>query len=301
MNEVKKIEELEAEEEEVGGGGPEADGEEAAFLDGAGTSLAGRGPVSGHTRNGGRRRRKDLTGQRFGKLEVLGPVRTKSGRTAWHCRCDCGNETIALDGNLCSGRTQSCGCGKGQRLDLTGQRFGKLLVLEPAPNIGRYTAWRCRCDCGKELTVRTNSLTSGRTKSCGCLKGERLDLTGETYGKLTVIGRAPDIGRQAAWRCSCECGNEVVVRMCDLRTGHTRSCGCLMRGPDLTGQVFGRLTVLGPVKGHSKSVSWRCQCECGEEVVVRGDNLRSGGTQSCGCLRRDRMRKRMEGVGDCGR
>lgn len=55
-----------------------------------------------------------------------------------------------------------------QRLDLTGQRFGMLTALEPAENIGSMTAWRCRCDCGKETVVMTGHLQDGHTTSCGC-------------------------------------------------------------------------------------------------------------------------------------
>src|SRR6185369_15068342 len=58
---------------------------------------------------------------------------------------------------------------------------------------------------------------------------------------------------------------------------------------DLTGQTFGRLTVLGrapdrhyPSKTH---VMWHCQCACGNEVTIQGRSLRSGHSQSCGCLR----------------
>ena len=55
-----------------------------------------------------------------------------------------------------------------KRLDLTGQRFGRLTVLRPEENIGTYTFWVCRCDCGQETVVRTSNLRGGRTKSCGC-------------------------------------------------------------------------------------------------------------------------------------
>lgn len=71
-----------------------------------------------------------------------------------------------------------------KRIDLTGQRFGKLTVLEPAENIGGRTTWRCRCDCGKETVVPTGRLRSGETKSCGCQR-DRIDLTGQRFGKLT--------------------------------------------------------------------------------------------------------------------
>ena len=58
-----------------------------------------------------------------------------------------------------------------QKMDLTGQRYGHLTVLEPAENIGTRTAWRCRCDCGREAVVKTYRLRSGHTKSCGCQNG----------------------------------------------------------------------------------------------------------------------------------
>ena len=56
-----------------------------------------------------------------------------------------------------------------RKLDLTGQRYGKQMVLGPAPNIGSRTAWRCRCDCGRETVVQSGRLRSGHTSSCGCL------------------------------------------------------------------------------------------------------------------------------------
>lgn len=58
-----------------------------------------------------------------------------------------------------------------KKRDLTGQRFGKLTALAPAENVGGRTAWRCRCDCGREAVVKTCNLCSGHTKSCGCRNG----------------------------------------------------------------------------------------------------------------------------------
>ena len=55
-----------------------------------------------------------------------------------------------------------------KKLDLTGQRFGKLTVLRPAENIGVRTAWLCRSDCGSETVVKTCHLRSGKSTSCGC-------------------------------------------------------------------------------------------------------------------------------------
>ena len=59
-----------------------------------------------------------------------------------------------------------------KKLDLTGQRYGDLTVLTPAENIGKHTAWLCRCICGREVVVKTDRLRSGRTVSCGCRRPE---------------------------------------------------------------------------------------------------------------------------------
>lgn len=58
-----------------------------------------------------------------------------------------------------------------RKLDLTGQRFGKLTVIGPAENVGSRTAWYCRCDCGAKVVEKTLYLRNGHVKSCGCLTG----------------------------------------------------------------------------------------------------------------------------------
>ncbi len=70
-----------------------------------------------------------------------------------------------------------------KKLNLTGQKFGRLTVVAPADNIGSRTAWRCRCDCGQEVVVKTVRLRSGRTISCGCSRAE----SGAGLGSLTYI------------------------------------------------------------------------------------------------------------------
>ncbi len=119
-----------------------------------------------------------------------------------------------------------------KKLDLTGQTFGRLTALGPAGKVGGCTAWLCRCECGNEVTVRTGSLRSGNTRSCGCLLDDRIresrpDLTGRTFGHLTVLGPAGNVNGRTAWRCRCGCGSETVALTGNLRSGNTRSCGCL--------------------------------------------------------------------------
>ncbi|MGD7007637.1 hypothetical protein [Metabacillus sp. 84] len=57
-----------------------------------------------------------------------------------------------------------------KKLNLTGRRFGRLIVLNLVGSKKGKSVWTCQCDCGKEITVTGVSLTIGETKSCGCLK-----------------------------------------------------------------------------------------------------------------------------------
>lgn len=72
----------------------------------------------------------------------------------------------------------------GKLIDLTGQRFGRLVVLERVENKGcGAPRWLCRCDCKKKVVVNGSNLRSGRTKSCGCLKRELVTESNLTHGQ----------------------------------------------------------------------------------------------------------------------
>ena len=123
-----------------------------------------------------------------------------------------------------------------KKLNLIGQRFGKLVVIAPAKNKGRRTQWLCKCDCGNEKICLTDSLQTGRCKSCGCLRVEQAqtngrkvlqDLTNQRFGKLVVLKYAGSNRDRSQWLCQCDCGNEVIVNQMELKKGNTLSCGCL--------------------------------------------------------------------------
>jgi len=123
----------------------------------------------------------DLSGRRFGRLvAVKGESREERGRKTvwWLCRCDCGKDHSVRAAVLVAGKTRGCGCRSStpRSEDLTGQRFGRLLVLsrerrKTSDGRGRWT-WCCRCSCGKETSVYAKHLKNGATKSCGCLVRE---------------------------------------------------------------------------------------------------------------------------------
>lgn len=62
----------------------------------------------------------------------------------------------------------------GKFIDLTGQKFGRLTVLERVENKGKRTYWKCLCDCGNETIVWADNLRRGLQKSCGCLYAEKI-------------------------------------------------------------------------------------------------------------------------------
>jgi hypothetical protein len=76
-------------------------------------------------------------------------------------------------------------------VDLTGKRFGMLLVLERAGSKNGHAAWLCKCDCGKEKVNRSGDLVNGKSTSCGCLHnkefGKMRHIHGMTKTRLYVI------------------------------------------------------------------------------------------------------------------
>lgn len=118
----------------------------------------------------------NITGQRFGRLIAIQPAgKAISGDILWRCKCDCGQYHNATASHLRKS-TRSCGCRQGKhqhpRLNLTGQRFGRLEAMhQVGKNSYNSMLWECMCDCGKVHVASTDALRSGGTQSCGCRRG----------------------------------------------------------------------------------------------------------------------------------
>lgn len=129
--------------------------------------------------------------------------------------------------------------------DLTNKKFNYLTVIRRATEeeyprgAGKHAMWLCKCDCGNTRFVSSGDLKNGRAISCGCKNREKAkqlaynlgkanfkDLTGQRFGKLTVIKQGPYYNKQIQWICKCDCGNLTTVRSNYLLSGHTTSCGC---------------------------------------------------------------------------
>lgn len=134
--------------------------------------------------------------------------------------------------------------------------------------------------------------------------GRAKNITGQRFGRWTVLYRTPNQGKCVMWKCRCDCGNEKNVIAATLGKS-SNSCGCLQKEQvaerskklytiDITGQKFGRLTVLKMVdrpeekEGKTGNGAWcECKCECGNTIITKASWLKTKGVQSCGCLRRE--------------
>ena len=125
-----------------------------------------------------------------------------------------------------------------------------------------------------------------------------MDLTGQRYGRLTVVEQVkthvtPGGRNVYMWRCVCDCGKESIVSTSALRSGDTKSCGCLQRERaheasfiDISGNRYGRLVAINPIRKNN-GIYWVCKCDCGNTTEVLPQHLNRGLIRSCGCLRKD--------------
>lgn len=188
-----------------------------------------------------------------------------------------------------------------------GARFGRWTVLDDRILSDRGEGkWLCRCDCGTERYVLERSLLYGDSESCGCLRKERSaqavspDLTGKTFGALTVIRKIEMESRPGStrWLCRCDCGASYEVMGTLLTTGRRTHCPGKVHEKnyaysDITGRKFGRLTAWYPSKrsDSSGSVIWRCRCDCGKEVDASYNCLLYTNLKSCGCQKKEHDQK----------
>lgn len=145
----------------------------------------------------------------------------------------------------------------GRALDLTGERFGRLVAIRPTDkrDSQHLVIWEFQCDCGNIVERTGRQVKRGDTQSCGCLRREKLiqrnvdngkkTNVGDRFGALVVI---EDLGfRQQASRnkrerwskCQCDCGNIIEQRNNNLQSGMAQSCGCInSRGERIIAQIL---------------------------------------------------------------
>lgn len=143
---------------------------------------------------------KDITGQKFGRLTALRPTEKRLAcNIVWEAQCECGNICEASLFQLTGGGKQSCGCLRIK--DLRGQKFGRLTALNPTKKRkGGHVAWEVICECGTVCEVASGKLTTGHTRSCGCLQRDVVREREFIHGQSKTAGymRAASNKRSAA-------------------------------------------------------------------------------------------------------
>lgn len=186
----------------------------------------------------------DITGQRFGNITILRRVENdREGRAQFEYLCDCGNKKIARGKDIRGGKIVSCGCKKKERLsqfriDITGNQYNDLTALRYDHSISGQTIWLFKCKCGKEVLKRKDDVINGKITNCGCktslLKSQAkriVEQPGTIYNFLQVLEPATqdkEKGDTYYWYKCLLCGKKVKLPISYVRSGNTKSCGCLI-------------------------------------------------------------------------
>ena len=117
-----------------------------------------------------------------------------------------------------------------KKIDLIGQKFGKLTVIKEAgSNRDGEALWECRCDCGSKKNIVGKLLRRGNTNSCGCLR--ETDYKNKKIGGFFVIEKSGEVDKSGAllWLCECVCGKIKKVSSKILGRRISNRCLCLTK------------------------------------------------------------------------
>lgn len=181
------------------------------------------------------------------------------------------------------------------KINLIGQRFGKLIVIEETDKRkNKSVVWKCQCDCGNIVEYSTKELRSDGIEmcpKCGNTRNPHTHLTesiiGKKFNHLTVLRETNDRtqGGLKIYECECDCQNHthVFVAKKYLVNGDTKSCGCTKYKYKI-GDIINNRTIVG-LAGHENNLTmfhYKCRCNfCGREYNVSATTLDK--TISCGC------------------
>lgn len=266
----------------------------------------------------------DIIGKKIGMLTVVKEVERKiksNGRTVrqYECLCECGNIKVVTRDDLIGERVTNCGNHKVLQIEkrkdtlknkYLKEKHNEWKILCQEGIVDNHELFKCQCDCGcNEIKlIQKNKLSVTLCEKRKEIERQKLekqkvefniydapqgieDLTGNVYGRLTVLGFGGVINYDRYWVCQCSCGTKRIIKEYSIISGITVSCGCYHTEKtkefalDLVGQKIGRLTVIKRVENKDRCTVFLCKCDCGNEITVKGSVLNRKEVMSCGCVK----------------
>lgn len=141
--------------------------------------------------------KNEYIGKTYNQLTIksFALEKSKDKRLQVVCKCVCGTlRTIELR-KVVSGNTKTCGCGVGcnfshNKIEMTGEKIGRVKVIKQHGTIRGKIAWLCQCDCGNQKVISGTLLRRGESVSCGCLVIDTITKHGMSKTRLWNIWHA---------------------------------------------------------------------------------------------------------------
>lgn len=228
-----------------------------------------------------KRKYKDITGLKFGKLTISSFSHYGKNKDAWwNCICECGKEIICRSNSIQRGDNKTCGKIECKINNIQGKKFGHLSVIELEQT--NPIKWKCKCDCGKIIITTMGNLKNGQIQ-CEMCSWRIYDLTGKRFGNLVVLSINGVKNHNMTYLCQCDCGERYITSGKGLKAG-TSSCGKSIHKIDnIQGKKFGMLTAINFVSVIRGDARWKCKCDCGKIGIWAACDLKRDGIKSCGC------------------
>lgn len=223
---------------------------------------------------------KKFIGKKFGMLTVESVVVSNGSKSKLFCRCDCGGNKVVPYVQLKNGQTRSCGCLKRKSIQKWNE-VGKAKTRELlADDVSRRKYLSVTESLSKNSTTKHKGVSTYRDKD-GQIKSYR--------AYIVVDGKQIHGGTFQTLQDAIDCRQRLEEKYFQPLIDKVKSAKT--NGENLTGKIYGRLVAISPTeKRVNGRVVWHCKCECGNEVDVPSSYLTSGEIQSCGCLRKEKLK-----------
>lgn len=175
-----------------------------------------------------RKRNPYTAGEVYGHITLIEFSHRQNSVTWWKGHCSaCGNEAVVNPNQLRTKGVTHCGCMNKNKPCTPGEKVGEITFIRLHEKRKGHYYWLCHCGhCGNEAVLEAGNVRSGHTTHCGCQSPAPF-MAGERHGMLEFVEFVETRGATAYWLAKCDCGGTTVACATSMRSGGTKSCGCL--------------------------------------------------------------------------